>query len=58
MRKRIDLSELYPKALYPMREELDASSEARPLPEASPFTLDELLDTQADVAASMGKDRT
>lgn len=51
MRQRIDLGELYAKALYLMREEIDASSKARPLPEACLFTLDELFDRQSDVTA-------
>jgi hypothetical protein len=51
MRQRIDRNELYAKALYLMREEIDANSEARPLPETCPFTLNELLGTQPDVAA-------
>ena len=50
MRQRIDLNELYAKALYLMREGINASNEARALPEACPFTLDELLSTQPDVA--------
>ncbi len=55
MRQRIDLGELYAKALYLMQEEINANSEARPLPEACPFTLDELLSTQPDVTALLEK---
>ena len=49
MRQRIDLDELHAKALYLMRQGIDAGGEARPLPEACPFTLDDLLDARPDV---------
>lgn len=55
MRQRIDLGELYAKALYLMHEEINTSSEARPLPETCPFTLDELLSMQPDVASPTTK---
>ena len=54
MRQRIDLGELYAKATYLMRGEIDAS-EARPLPGTCPFTLDELLGTRPDVASLLLK---
>ncbi len=43
MRQRINLGELYAKALYLARKATDASGKARSLPEACPFLLDELL---------------
>ena len=55
MRQRIDLDALYAKALHLARQATDAGSEARPLPGACPFTLDELLATQPDVLALVGK---
>ena len=52
MRQRIDLSELYAKALRRVRTN-KASAPPHPLPEACPFTLQELLD--GDVAELSAK---
>ncbi|MBV9749592.1 MAG: DUF29 domain-containing protein [Acetobacteraceae bacterium] len=43
MRQRIGVGELYAKALRRARTSADASGAPRPLPEACPFTLDQLL---------------
>ena len=43
MRQRIELEELYAKALRRARETADATGEPRPLPDACPFRLDDLL---------------
>jgi hypothetical protein len=48
MRRRIDLDELYRKALKQARSATDDTGEPRPLPEACPFLLDDLLDPNAD----------
>ncbi|MBV9769107.1 MAG: DUF29 domain-containing protein [Bryobacterales bacterium] len=61
MRQRIGLDELYAKALHLARGATDDAGEPRPLPEACPFTLDELLAARPDVAglvAKLGGDRT
>lgn len=49
MRQRIDLADLYATALRQVRAVTDDAGEPRPLPEACPFVLDDLLDTRADV---------
>jgi hypothetical protein len=49
MRQRIDLDELYAKALHLAQKATDASGKPRPLPEACPFTLDDLLAARSDV---------
>ncbi len=51
MRQRIDLDDLYAKVLRLVRQMTDTSGKARPLPETCPFTLDELLSTQTEIAA-------
>ena len=43
MRQRIGLDELYAKALRRARETTDVAGPPRPLPDACPFALDELL---------------
>ena len=43
MRQRVELDELYARALRRAREATDDTSAPRPLPDACPFTLDELL---------------
>jgi hypothetical protein len=43
MRQRIDLAELYVKALRRARTATDESGQARPLPDNCPFDLDALL---------------
>ncbi len=43
MRQRVELDALYAKALGLAREAADANGEPRPLPDACPFTLGELL---------------
>ncbi len=55
MRQRIDLDDLYAKALRLVRQMTDTSGEAQPLPETCPFTLDELLSTQLDVSVMTRK---
>jgi hypothetical protein len=54
MRQRIDLAGIYADALYRIRTEAEAS-EPRPLSEACPFALDELLAGHPDVAALVAK---
>ena len=49
MRQRIDLTDLYATALRQARAVTDDAGEPRPLPEACPFALDDLLDASADV---------
>ena len=44
MRQRVELDELYARALRRAREATDDTGEPRPLPDACPFELDELLD--------------
>ena len=55
MRQRIGLDELYAKALHLARAATDDAGEPRPLPEACPFTLDELLAVRPDVAALVAR---
>ena len=55
MRQRIDLDELYAKALHLARAATDATGEPRLLAEACPFTLNELLAGRPDVAALVTK---
>jgi len=55
MRQRIDLDELYDKARLLARTAADASGDPRVLPEACPFSLDELLAKRPDVAALSAK---
>ncbi len=43
MRHRIDLADLYARALRRVRATTDAAGATRPLPDACPFTLDALL---------------
>ncbi len=54
MRQRIDLDDLYAKALHLARQ-ADTSGEARSLPETCPFALDELLATQPDVTVLVAR---
>jgi len=49
MRRRIDLAALYADALYQVRAGADDMLEPRPLPEACPFALDELLAAHPDI---------
>ena len=51
MRQRIDLEEIYAKALHLAQAATDASGEPAPLPGACPFALDDLLCGRPDVAA-------
>jgi hypothetical protein len=53
MRQRIELEALYAKALRRAREATDDAGAPRPLPDACPFTLDELL--AGDLAELMAK---
>ena len=55
MGQRIDLADLYADALYQVRVGVDDSGEPRPLPEACPFKLDELLTGRPDVAVLVAK---
>ena len=43
MHQRIDLAEIYAKAVRRVRAATDKAGKPRPLPEACPFTLEELL---------------
>ncbi len=49
MRQRIDLADLYADALYQVRAGADDMREPRPLPEACPFALDELLAAHPEI---------
>ena len=51
MRQRIELDELYRKALRQLRAAADDTGEPRPLPQTCPFVLDDLLDPNAEVRA-------
>jgi hypothetical protein len=53
MRQRIDLDDLYAKALRRARTASDASGAAGPLPDACPFDLDTLLAGERDVLAGL-----
>lgn len=55
MQQRIDLADLYADALYEMRAGADYAAGPRPLPEACPFTLDDLLTGRPDVATLAAK---
>lgn len=55
MRQRIDLDDLYAKALRLAQQVTDTSGKTRPLSETCLFTLDELLDTKADVSGLVAK---
>ena len=55
MRQRIDLDELYGKALHFACMARDVSGPPRPLPPACPFTLNELLAKFPDIAALSAK---
>ena len=55
MRQLIDLADLYADALYQVRAGADDAGEPRPLPEACPFTLDELLAKRRDVLALVAR---
>jgi hypothetical protein len=48
MRQHIDLADLYRRSLKQLRAVTDDAGEPRPLPEACPFVLDDLLDADAD----------
>jgi hypothetical protein len=50
MRQRIDLADLYADALYQVRAGADDGVESRPLPEACPFALEDLLAERPDIA--------
>ncbi len=55
MRQRIDLDDLYAKALRLVRQVTDTDGEAQPLPEACPLTTHEFPSTQLDLAALVTK---
>jgi hypothetical protein len=55
MRQRLDLDDLYADALDRVRAGTDDVGEPRTLPEARPFTLDELLAKRRDVVALTAK---
>ena len=50
MRQRIDLAELYAKALYLARKATDEGDASQPLPGACPYALEDLLAAHPDVA--------
>ena len=55
MQQRVELDDLYARALRRAREAADDAGPARPLPEACPFALDELLvGDLAELAARLG----
>ena len=59
MRQRMDLSGLFDRALRRARSARDDAGSPRPLPDACPYTLDDLLDRDFDVdalAARIGND--
>jgi hypothetical protein len=61
MHQRIDLDEIYAKALHLARTATDDTGEPRSLPEVCPFTLGELLAARPDVmrlVAKLGDNRT
>ena len=51
MRQRISLDELYAKALHQARLMANDAGQPRPLPDACPFVLDDLLVERPDAAA-------
>ncbi len=55
MRQQIDLADVYADALDRVRAEADDAGEARALPQACPFGLDDLVGGRADVAALVGR---
>lgn len=55
MRQRISLSKLYGIALRQVRLGADAGDPPRDFPETCPFTLDEVLTEDADIAALAAK---
>ena len=55
MRQRIDLREIYGDSLTQVRTEVGDVAPPKPLPEACPFSLDELLAKRPDVAALSAK---
>ena len=55
MRQQIDLHGLYRRALKQLRSATDDSGEPRPVPDACPFTLDDLLTSEADIRTLVQK---
>ena len=55
MRQRISVDALYAKALHLARAATDDAGEPRPLPEACPLTVDELLAGQPDVVGLLAR---
>ena len=55
MRRRIDLADLYADAVYEMTGRSDDTGEPRPLPDACPFTLDDLLVGRPEMVALMAR---
>ena len=55
MRHRLDMDDLYADASDRVRAGTDDAGEPRPLPEACPFTLDELLAKRREVAALVAR---
>ena len=55
MRQRLELDELYARALHLAQAATDATGVGRPLPEACPFTLEELLAGRPDVTGLAAK---
>jgi hypothetical protein len=55
MRQRISLLDQYAKALHLARTATDDTGGPRPLPEACPFTLDDLLAERPDITALLAR---
>ena len=55
MRQHIDVHALYRQALKQFRSATDDSGEPRPVPDACPFTLDDMLASEADVRTLVQK---
>lgn len=55
MRQRIDLAELYADALHQVRAGTGGAPAPRPLPQACPFTLDELLAGRPEVPTLLAR---
>jgi len=55
MRQRLDLADLYADALYEAMAKSDDTGAPRPLPDACPFTLDDLLAGRPEVSVLMAR---
>lgn len=54
MRQRLDMEQIYAKALFLVQSVADDSGEARALPSTCPFSLDDLLTSRPDVKRLAG----